>query len=74
VPNERVVSTEVYERAPDAESLNSVTLTEREGRTTMTVLIQHQSRTNRDALLQAGMESGMNAALDKLEQVARSLG
>jgi len=38
------------------------------------VLIQHQSWTNRDAVLQAGMESGMNAALDKLEQVARSLG
>lgn len=73
VPGERIVSTEVYEGAPDAESLNTVTLTERDGRTTMTVLVQHQSKTNRDAVLQAGMESGMNAALDKLEQVARSL-
>jgi uncharacterized protein YndB with AHSA1/START domain len=73
VPNERIVSTEVYEGAPDAESLNTLTLTERDGRTTMTVLVQHQSMGNRDAVLQAGMESGMNAALDKLEQVARSL-
>lgn len=73
VPNERIVSTEVYEGAPEAESLNTLTLTERDGRTTMTVLVQHQSTANRDAVLQAGMESGMNAALDELEQVARSL-
>lgn len=73
IPNERIVSTEVYEGAPDAESLNTLMLTERDGRTTMTVLVQHQSQANRDAVLQAGMESGMNAALDELEQVARSL-
>jgi uncharacterized protein YndB with AHSA1/START domain len=74
VPNERIVSTEVYEGAPDAESVNTLTLTEHDGRTTMTVLIQHQSRANRDAVLEAGMETGMNAALDKLEELARSLG
>jgi uncharacterized protein YndB with AHSA1/START domain len=73
VPNERIVSTEVFEGAPEAESLNTLTLTERDGRTTMTVLGQHQSPANRDAVLEAGMESGMNAALDKLEHVARSL-
>ena len=73
VPNERIVCTEVYEGAPDAESLNTLTLTEHDGRTTMTVLVEHQSQANRDTVLQAGMESGMNAALDKLEQVARSL-
>jgi uncharacterized protein YndB with AHSA1/START domain len=73
VPNERIVSTEVYEGAPDAEAVNTLTLTERDGRTTMTVLIQHQSQANRDAVLEAGMEIGMNAALDKLDEVARSL-
>jgi uncharacterized protein YndB with AHSA1/START domain len=73
VPGERIVSTEVYEGAPDGEALNTLTLTERDGRTIMTVLIQHQSQAIRDAVLQAGMEAGMNAALDKLEQVARSL-
>jgi uncharacterized protein YndB with AHSA1/START domain len=74
VPDQRIVSTEVYEGAPDAESVNTMTLTEHDGRTTMTVLIQHQSRANRDAVLEAGMETGMNAALDKLEELARSLG
>jgi uncharacterized protein YndB with AHSA1/START domain len=73
VPDEKIVSTEVYEGAPDAESLNTLTLTEQDGRTTMTMLVQHQSAANRDAVLAAGMESGMNAALDALERVVRSL-
>ena len=73
VPNERIVSTEVYEGAPEAEAVNTLTLTEHDGRTTMTVLIQHQSQANRDGHINAGMETGMNAALDKLEAVARSL-
>jgi uncharacterized protein YndB with AHSA1/START domain len=73
VENERIVSTEVYEGAPDAESLNTLTLAEHHGTTTMTVLIQHQSAANRDAVIEAGMESGMNAALDALERVARAL-
>jgi uncharacterized protein YndB with AHSA1/START domain len=71
--DERLVSTEVYEGAPEAEAVNTLTLTERDGRTMMTVLVQHQSRANRDGHINAGMEPGMNAALDKLEQVARSL-
>ena len=73
VGDERLVSTEVFEGAPDAESLNTLTLTERDGRTTMTVLVQHQNQANRDAHINAGMEEGMNASLDKLEEVARSL-
>jgi uncharacterized protein YndB with AHSA1/START domain len=73
VENERIVSTEVYEGAPGAEAVNTLTLTEHDGRTTMTVLVQHQSQANRDAHINAGMEGGMNESLDKLEEVARSL-
>jgi uncharacterized protein YndB with AHSA1/START domain len=73
VANERIVSTEVYEGAPDAEAVNTLTLSEREGRTTLTVLVQHQSKANRDAVIEAGMEKGMNESLDKLEEVAGSL-
>ncbi|MGB9185191.1 MAG: SRPBCC family protein [Solirubrobacteraceae bacterium] len=73
VPGERIVATEVYEGAPDAESLNTLTLVERDGLTTLTVLVQHQSQAHRDAVLRAGIESGIAATLDKLEQVARSL-
>ena len=58
VRDERIVSTEVYEGAPDAEALNTLTLTEHDGRTTMTILVQHQSPANRDAVLESGMEGG----------------
>ena len=73
VENERIVSTEVYEGAPDAEALNTLTLTEQDGRTTMTILVQHQSKANRDMHIESGMEGGLNEALDALERVARAL-
>src|SRR4029079_9054597 len=77
VPNERIVSTEVYEGIPDAEqhaALNTLTLTERDGRTLVTVLVEHPTREGRDAHINSGMEPGMQDALDLLEQVAVSLG
>ena len=77
VPNERLVSTEVYEGIPDAEqhaALNTLTLTERDGRTLLTVLVEHPTREGRDAHINSGMEPGMQDALDLLEQVAVSLG
>ena len=77
VPNERIVSTEVYEGIPDAEqhaALNTLTLTERDGRTLLTVLVEHPTREGRDAHINSGMEPGMQDALDLLEQVAVSLG
>jgi uncharacterized protein YndB with AHSA1/START domain len=52
VPNQRIVSTEVYEGIPDAEqhaALNTLTLTERDGRTLLTVLVEHPSKEGRDA-------------------------
>ncbi len=73
VPNERIVSTEVYEGFPDGESLNTLTLTEADGRTTLTVLVQHTSKEHRDGHINSGMEAGMQDALDLLEQVAVSL-
>lgn len=73
VPNERIVSTEVYEGAPGAAAVNTLTLTETAGRTTMTLLVQHENQADRDAHINSGMEVGMQEAMDKLEQVARSL-
>ena len=73
VPNERIVSTEVYEGMPDAESVNTLTLTEVDGRTRLEVLVQHASKEHRDAQIDSGMEAGMQDALDLLEQVAISL-
>jgi uncharacterized protein YndB with AHSA1/START domain len=73
VPNDRIVSTEVYEGFPDAEAVNTLTLTEVDGRTTLTILVQHTSKEHRDAHIESGMEDGMQDALDLLEQVASSL-
>ena len=73
VPNERIVSTEVFEGMPDAEAVNTMTLTEEDGRTTLTILVQHASKEHRDAHIESGMEAGMQDALDLLEQVAISL-
>jgi uncharacterized protein YndB with AHSA1/START domain len=74
VPNERIVSTEVFEGAPDAPALTTMTLTETDGRTTMRILSEHGSKANRDAVLESGMEGGLQVALDLLDQVAVSLG
>jgi uncharacterized protein YndB with AHSA1/START domain len=73
VPDERIVSTEVFEGFPDAEAVNSITLVEKDGRTTLTVVVRHRNRAHRDAHLESGMEAGMQDALDLLEQVAASL-
>ena len=73
VPNERIVSTEVFEGMPDAEALDTMTVTEKGGRTKLSILVQHQIKEHRDAHIESGMESGLQEALDLLEQVAISL-
>jgi uncharacterized protein YndB with AHSA1/START domain len=74
VPNERIVSTEVYEGMPDAEALDTATFTEVDGRTILTLLVEHTSKQDRDMHIESGMEDGMQDAMDLLEQVAVSLG
>jgi uncharacterized protein YndB with AHSA1/START domain len=73
VPNERIVSTEIYEGMPGAEALDTVTFTEVDGRTTLTLLVQHRTKADRDAHVDSGMEDGLRDALDLLEEVAISL-
>ena len=77
VPNERIVSTEVYEGMPQGDgpeqgTLNTATFTEADGRTTLTILVQAPSKEIRDAIIDSGMEAGMQDAMDLLEQVAIS--
>src|SRR5918998_1429692 len=78
VPNERIVSTEVYEGMPQGEgpeegTLNTATFTEADGRTTLTILVEAPSKEIRDAIIDSGMEAGMQDAMDRLEEVAISL-
>jgi uncharacterized protein YndB with AHSA1/START domain len=73
IPNERIVSTEVFEAVPEGEALDTITFVEHEGRTTLTVLTEHKSQEERDGHLNSGMEGGMQEAMDHLEEVAISL-
>jgi uncharacterized protein YndB with AHSA1/START domain len=73
VPDERIVSTEVFEGYP-GESLNTATLVEIDGRTMLTTLVQHANQVDRDAHLGSGMEAGMQDACALLEETALSLG
>jgi uncharacterized protein YndB with AHSA1/START domain len=75
-PYDRLVSTEAYEGIPNPDenaTVNTMTLEEDNGRTTVTILVQCPSREVRDAMIDSGMEAGMQDALDLLEQVAISL-
>ena len=73
VPNERIVTTEVFAPFPDDGALNTMTLTEHGERTTLTTLVQHSSPQARDMHINSGMEGGMQESFDKLEQVAIAL-
>jgi uncharacterized protein YndB with AHSA1/START domain len=73
VPDERIVTTEVFEGMPEGEALNTLTFTEEDGRTTLTLLVEHSSREHRDAHVSSGMEAGMQESMDALERVAASL-
>jgi uncharacterized protein YndB with AHSA1/START domain len=70
---ERLVNTEIYEGAPEGVGVVTTTLTESDGRTTLTQLCEYGSREVRDAVIDSGMESGMQESMDALEQVAVSL-
>jgi uncharacterized protein YndB with AHSA1/START domain len=79
VPNEQIVSTETYEGLPEGvteeqgTTLNTATFTEEKGRTTLTILVQAPNKASRDAIIDSGMEAGLQDALDLLEEVAVSL-
>jgi uncharacterized protein YndB with AHSA1/START domain len=79
VPNEKLVTTEVYEGMPEgvpedaAAALNTLTFAEKDGRTTLTLLVEHTSKEARDGHINSGMEAGLQDAMDLLEEVAISL-
>jgi uncharacterized protein YndB with AHSA1/START domain len=77
-PNERLVTTEVFEGAPvdnedEDAALNFVTFEETNGRTILTTLVECHTQEVRDIIIESGMEGGMQEAMDKLEDVAVSL-
>ena len=74
VPDERIVCTEIFEGMPGAEAaVNTVTFTEADGRTSLALLMQLASKEDRDAVINSGMETGMQEQMDLLEEIAISL-
>lgn len=76
IPNERIVNTEVFEMPGGSDSdaaLNVVTFTEADGRTSLALLVETPSKEVRDAIMESGMEGGMQEHMDLLEEVAISL-
>ncbi len=66
---DRLVSTEVFEGFPDAESLNTAVFAEHDGGTALSITVLHQSRENRDGHLASGMETGLQQSLDDIERL-----
>jgi uncharacterized protein YndB with AHSA1/START domain len=74
VPGERIVNTEIFEGPPETEpAVNVVTFAEAGGRTQLTLLVQCTGKAMRDAIIDSGMEGGLQEGLDLLEEVAAGL-
>ena len=74
VPHERIVTTERMDLAglgmeiPPGESINTLTLAESNGVTTLTVLMRFPNKAHRDGALQSGMTGGMEQSYQRLEE------
>jgi uncharacterized protein YndB with AHSA1/START domain len=74
VPGRRIVSTEVFEGAPNASARTTTTFAHHGSGTLLTILVEHQSRADRDAHIESGMEDGLQDALELVDEVLLSLG
>ncbi|HET7468109.1 MAG TPA: SRPBCC family protein [Gemmatimonadales bacterium] len=71
-PPERLVTTERW--GPEwPETINTLTLTESGGRTTITLTITYPSKAARDAALETGMKGGMDESFARLDRLVQSL-
>lgn len=67
-----MVSTEVFEGFPDAEAVNTLTLTDPgDGSTMLAITVLHSSKENRDGHLESGIKGGLQIVLDRLEDLVR---
>lgn len=73
VPPERVVWTFEYVPLPGHISVETMTLTEREGRTLLVVRDQFSSKEDLDGMVNSGMESGARESYERLDEVLAEL-
>ena len=73
VAPERLVTTERFDEAwYPGESLNTLVLLEKDGKTTFTITVRYASREIRDAVIKSGMEHGAAECYDKLAELLAS--
>ena len=70
VPDSKLVTTEIYEAAPEHPAQTTATFSDDGDGTLVTLLVEHVSQAARDAMINSGMEYGLQDALNLLEQVA----
>ena len=72
VPPERIVRTESFQFGCDAQSgeqVGTLVLTEHGGKTALTLTLLYPSKEARDATIASGMERGVAASYDRLEEL-----
>lgn len=69
----RIVQTEIFAMFPDVVSVVTLTLTEKDGRTTLQSRVVYPSKDVRDQVIASGMEGGMRESYLQLTEVVRSL-
>jgi uncharacterized protein YndB with AHSA1/START domain len=74
VPGERLRHTEVYEGAPGSPAVVTVTFEPAAEGSFVTIHVQHETKSERDAHIESGMEDGLQDALDLLEQAVSTAG
>jgi uncharacterized protein YndB with AHSA1/START domain len=73
VPPERIVMTFEYEPLPGHISVETMTLTERDGRTLLSVRDQFSSKEDLDGMVNSGMESGARETYERLDELLAEL-
>lgn len=73
VPPEKIVWTFEFEGMPGHISVDTLTLTEEKGETTLTAVTRFDSKEDRDGMLQSGMEAGANETWDRLEEYLQTM-
>ena len=74
VEPERIVATEVFDDAwYPGEAIDTMTLVEEDGKTTLTTTVQYDSKATRDAVLASPMSTGVTASYNKLQEILSSL-
>ena len=77
VPPERIVRTESFEFGCDpqaGEQVCTLVLTEQGGKTALSLTVLYPSKEARDATIASGMERGVAASYDRLEEILATAG